>query len=165
MLWCAGKCLSGTVPEYSFDRFPRLTDFIVGNNLEGTLPESWSNAVQLISFFGILNSDLIGTIPASYSNLKNLTQINLSGERLTGTLPFGWLNSPVLKAIDLSNTELQGTLPSMMHFEHFAWTKSIAIRLLLARCSWPVTFRQIYYNLPPWNTLGLREAMFPEEFH
>ncbi|CAI5459799.1 unnamed protein product, partial [Closterium sp. Yama58-4] len=57
-----------------------------GNNLEGYLPKTWTNLVNLQSLL-LRNNRFQGTISTTFSALTSLTEIDLSGNHLSGTIP------------------------------------------------------------------------------
>ncbi|EEC68240.1 hypothetical protein OsI_36254 [Oryza sativa Indica Group] len=57
-----------------------------GNNLIGTIPQSFGNLTNLVRL-ELQKNSLSGTIPASLGNIKTLKFLRLNRNSLTGTLP------------------------------------------------------------------------------
>ncbi len=56
-------------------------------NFSGTLPESWTNQLPVLSiFYGGFNA-LSGSLPSEWQAMNALTNFHAEGNNLTGTLP------------------------------------------------------------------------------
>ncbi|XP_028781413.1 probable LRR receptor-like serine/threonine-protein kinase At3g47570 [Neltuma alba] len=102
--------LSGLLPSYLGIGLPNLKNLVLeGNELTGQIPNSISNASQLIRLRLPLNT-FTKAIPNVIGNLTNLLDLALDGNELTGLIPytFGKLHS--LQGLSLSNNKLQGSI-------------------------------------------------------
>uniref|UniRef100_A0A383VQN6 Uncharacterized protein n=1 Tax=Tetradesmus obliquus TaxID=3088 RepID=A0A383VQN6_TETOB len=80
------------------------------NRLEGTVPLSYSNLVNLTALDLSGNGLLLGPLP-SLGKLELLQLLNLAGNAFTGVLPPSYNQLTELKEMDLSNNNITGTLP------------------------------------------------------
>ena len=116
-----GNFLTGTIPELpaAFEFYPMLREITISDNLEDErktrmmlLPE-----YQSIYYTSLNPSDypevdltpgLDGEIPSNWNLLPSLSDIDLSGNRLTGSVPesFAWIQ---LKKLDLRDNAQQFT--------------------------------------------------------
>uniref|UniRef100_A0A0E0R8X0 non-specific serine/threonine protein kinase n=1 Tax=Oryza rufipogon TaxID=4529 RepID=A0A0E0R8X0_ORYRU len=81
------------------------TENLHGNNLTGTIPQSFGNLTNLVGL-ELQKNSLSGTIPASLGNIKTLKFLRLNGNSLTGTLPLEVLSLVLvgnLTEIDCNN--------------------------------------------------------------
>ncbi|CAI5958508.1 unnamed protein product, partial [Closterium sp. NIES-65] len=80
---------------------------LFGNNLEGYLPNSWTNLAHLqVLDLGVNKFE--GTIPATFLSLTGLTSIDLSYNQLSGTIP---AFSTSIKSIFLQSNAFSGPIP------------------------------------------------------
>jgi LRR receptor-like serine/threonine-protein kinase FLS2 len=89
----------------------------MGNELNGIIPNSISNASQL-TILELSSNSFSGPIPTTLGNLRNLQFLNLASNQLTGESPTQELtflssltNCKLLTRLVLSNNPLNGTLP------------------------------------------------------
>jgi hypothetical protein len=101
--WWGVKC--NTADGSSF----RLS--LVGNRLEGYIPDSIGQFGKSITSLLIDENNLKGTIPNSCTNLTELTQYDVSQNLLTGTVPEGFGNLTKLQLYWISDNLLTGYLP------------------------------------------------------
>ncbi|CAL8464777.1 g4312 [Coccomyxa elongata] len=110
--------LSGSLPS-AWGRNPssmaKLEVLQIGHsNFSGTLPESWTNQLPVLSiFYGGFNT-LSGSLPSEWQAMNALTNFHAEGNNLTGTLPSEWGSAgawPYLQEMNLDANLLQGTLP------------------------------------------------------
>ena len=64
-----------------------------------------------------MNCNLIGDIPDSITDLKNISIINLEGNKLIGYIPNNLSNLKYLKKINLSNNQLIGNIPNIKNLK------------------------------------------------
>ncbi|KAL2250379.1 UNVERIFIED_CONTAM: Receptor-like protein 7 [Sesamum indicum] len=104
---------SGNVSE-SIDSLRMLSNIDLGGcSFSGPIPSSIKNLTQLVSLHFSANH-FVGSIP-SFAFLKNLTEIDLSGNRLTGQIPDSlWEGLEKLEFLDLSGNTLEGELPASL---------------------------------------------------
>uniref|UniRef100_A0A0E0J2C3 Leucine-rich repeat-containing N-terminal plant-type domain-containing protein n=1 Tax=Oryza nivara TaxID=4536 RepID=A0A0E0J2C3_ORYNI len=90
------------------------TENLHGNNLTGTIPQSFGNLTNLVRL-ELQKNSLSGTIPASLGNIKTLKFLRLNGNSLTGTLPLEVLSLVLvgnLTEINVARNNLDGTVGS-----------------------------------------------------
>ncbi|CAN5419076.1 hypothetical protein BH10BAC2_BH10BAC2_18410 [soil metagenome] len=80
------------------------------NNLNGTLPSSLGNIINL-RFLKLWNNDLSGTIPTELGNLSNLSNLDLHQNHLTGSIPSSIGNLNNLTILGLHLNQLSGNIP------------------------------------------------------
>jgi Leucine-rich repeat (LRR) protein len=89
-----------------------------GNNLNGSIPASLGNLVNLTTLdLGLYDDDgiynhLTGSIPSSLGNLVNLTTLDLHGNQLSGSIPSSIGNLINLTSLDLSYNQLSSSIPA-----------------------------------------------------
>uniref|UniRef100_A0A2K1Y713 Leucine-rich repeat-containing N-terminal plant-type domain-containing protein n=1 Tax=Populus trichocarpa TaxID=3694 RepID=A0A2K1Y713_POPTR len=89
----------------------RLTRLdLVGNNLNGQIPSSLRNLVQLQSLY-LDNNNFSGWIPDFLGNLTVLENLGLSSNQLVGHIP-SQIGTLSLRLFDLRNNHLHGPIPS-----------------------------------------------------
>lgn len=85
-----------------------------GNNLHGSLPDSFSSFTKLI-LLTLAENNLTGTIPTSlFSNCTSLKNVDLSQNLLTGTIPADIGKCPQLWNLNLYNNQFTGEIPSSL---------------------------------------------------
>ncbi|PWA96488.1 hypothetical protein CTI12_AA037750 [Artemisia annua] len=112
-LFLGFNTLHGTIPD-DIRNCPTLTRLILyDNNLSGLLPNVWANPNLL--YLDLSNNYFTGQIPATFvDKLTNITEINLSMNRISGVLPQELGNLLQLQALNLSYNALEGPLPSQL---------------------------------------------------
>jgi Leucine-rich repeat (LRR) protein len=83
---------------------------LAGNQINGTIPESIGQLVNLVSL-DLSRNYIYGEIPSSLSNLHNLKQLLLSHNFLTGSIPPDLSGLRFLEVLDLSSNSLSGQIP------------------------------------------------------
>ena len=82
-----------------------------GNQINGTLPESWSGMTKLGALDASFNQ-ISGLLPPSWSSMVQLVKIVLASNFINGNLPSDWLaNWSAIALVDLSDNMLTGMLP------------------------------------------------------
>ncbi|KAJ0800037.1 putative protein kinase RLK-Pelle-LRR-XI-1 family [Helianthus annuus] len=82
-----------------------------GNRIEGSIPPSLGNSIQL----GLLNlsfNNFVGEIPKEFGRLTRMVKLVLSNNRLSGVVPQD-LGSQI-ELLDLSMNKLNGSIPSSL---------------------------------------------------
>ncbi|XP_009757873.1 receptor protein kinase TMK1-like [Nicotiana sylvestris] len=144
--------ITGTIPDF-FDAFASLTNLHLSfNNLEGSLPSSFSGSqiqsLWLNGLKGRLNGSIAviqnmtqltelwlqgnafsGPLP-DFSGLSQLQNCSLRDNSLTGPVPNSLVNLPSLKVVVLTNNFLQGPtpkFPSSVQVDMLADTNSFCL--------------------------------------
>jgi len=104
-----------------------------GNNLNGTLPDNFTNMIFLEDL-NLANNQIQGPLPDSLLKLTELTDLNLSNNQFSGSVPLDFLqmnklnrlflnsnqlselpdsnfHAPLLAVIQLNDNQFQGTIP------------------------------------------------------
>ena len=104
------ELLHGALPD-AIGNLTMLSRLHLSNcNFSGSIPNSMANLVQLVYLDMSINS-FTGPIP-SFSMAKNLTQIDLSHNKLTGQITSThWNDLPNLVNLHLSFNSLEGSVP------------------------------------------------------
>nr|XP_023909136.1 receptor-like protein Cf-9 [Quercus suber] len=104
------ELLQGALPD-AIGNLTMLSRLDLSNcNFSGSIPNSMANLVQLVYLDMSINS-FTGPIP-SFSMAKNLTEIDLSHNKLTGQITSThWNDLPNLVNLHLSSNSLGGSIP------------------------------------------------------
>ena len=106
----SGNNLNGTLPA-SLGNLLQLTYLSLGQNqLSGSIPATLGNLSQLKSLY-LYTNQLSGPIPASLGNLSQLTYLTLQTNRLTGIVPVSLGNLANVQYLLLDNNLLNGPIP------------------------------------------------------
>lgn len=84
---------------------------LVNNNLNGTLPVSIGNLIDL-QLLNIANNQISGAIPSEIGNLTELQTLFISDNLLNGSLPSTMWNLNNLVTLNASNNQFTGELPN-----------------------------------------------------
>ncbi|GJS00245.1 receptor-like protein kinase [Tanacetum coccineum] len=105
--------LQGSIPD-DIRNCPTLARLILkDSNLSGFLPDVWDNPNLL--YLDLSNNYFTGQIPATFADkLTNITEINLSMNRLSGVLPQELGRLLQLQGFNLSYNAFEGPLPSQL---------------------------------------------------
>lgn len=105
--------LTGSLPS-AIGKFKGLQYlYLIGNSIEGTIPNSWGTSTNLQALYLSANK-LTGNIPTSIGNLKNLLYLDLSNNQLTGGIPCSFQYLTVLRNLILEHNAMQATIPSWL---------------------------------------------------
>lgn len=111
-LYILGNNLNGSLPE-SIGNLTNLTDlriFRCGDQLTGPIPDSIGNLINL-TYLALSSNGLDGIIPGSIGNLTNLTHLTLYRNKLEGKIP-DLIGSLVnLTNLSLGENRLTGSIP------------------------------------------------------
>nr|WP_299384833.1 immunoglobulin domain-containing protein [Allomuricauda sp.] len=88
-----------------------VTELKLTNNLNGNLPSSIGNLVNL-QILKLTSNQLTGNIPVEIGQLQNLTHLEFDFNQLTGTIPSGIGQFQNLLILDLRFNQLNGGIPS-----------------------------------------------------
>ena len=69
-----------------------------GNNVHGSLPDSWSQLVRLVQL-DLSGTGVAGSIPASWGQLGRLQHLHLGRNALDGQLPLAWASLTSLQTL------------------------------------------------------------------
>lgn len=118
----ANNNLTGTLPE-ELALIPSLRslrvntfmsewyDYVPPNEIFGTIPPIFGDALHLLREFDAGENQLTGTIPPELGNLRSLQNLDLGGNRLTRTIPTSLDTISTLQKVSLSHNHLKGTMP------------------------------------------------------
>lgn len=84
---------------------------LIGNNLNGTLPNDIGNLVNLEFLTIRTNLSLSGTLPATLGNLSNIELLTIDNTSITGNIPIEITNLQNLTNLNLAKNLLTGQLP------------------------------------------------------
>jgi len=85
---------------------------IIGNNLAGKIPESFT-ALNEVRYLYIGGNSITGNIPSSLGNMTNLRHLVLSSNsNLQGEIPESIGNLHFLEYVAITNTKISGNIPS-----------------------------------------------------
>ena len=87
--------------------------YLIGNNLNGTIPRELGSLSKLQWLFLARNS-LSGSIPQDLGNLSNLRILMLSSNELTGDIPARFGNMAALEELHLGRNNLSGNIPASL---------------------------------------------------
>jgi Leucine-rich repeat (LRR) protein len=105
------NALTGTLPNGFGQNLPELTEiFINANHFSGTLPDSLSNATNVVTVY-LATNHFSGQIPSSLKNWVRLADFSLATNALTGTIPDWFGEMPKLKTIYLNDNQFSVTIP------------------------------------------------------
>ncbi|BDA50369.1 probable leucine-rich repeat receptor-like protein kinase PEPR2 [Coccomyxa sp. Obi] len=102
---------------------PSLQELVlVSNNIQGTLPGSWSadGAFPSLRLLALdLNWQLTGPLTQTWgtagSSMRRLEVLTLGRCNLTGTMPTDWVDSmPILSIVDINYNRIKGTIPQVL---------------------------------------------------
>ncbi|PRP87384.1 putative LRR receptor-like serine/threonine-protein kinase [Planoprotostelium fungivorum] len=94
------------------DRYGRVLSIsFYGNNLIGSLSESFGDMTHLTLLTIVQNFELTGSIPSSVSKLVNMLYVDLSNNGFTGSIPSGFGAMKNVQYVYLNNNELSGSIP------------------------------------------------------
>ncbi|KAM3295407.1 hypothetical protein ACQJBY_037975 [Aegilops geniculata] len=107
---CLNK-FSGSIPQGLGD-CSKLRELRAGyNNLSGTLPDELFNATSL-EYLSFSNNDLHGVLDGAHIfNLRNLSILDLGGNKFSGKIPDSIGQLKKLEELHLNNNNLSGELP------------------------------------------------------
>ncbi len=88
--------------------------YLLSNSLNGELPDSLGDLVNLTSVVIARNGNLTGNIPSTIANWSKVESIDLHSNRLTGEIPSGLGNLITLKFLYLFRNSLSGSIPESM---------------------------------------------------
>ncbi len=84
-----GSSRTGTLPAWIGQNWTKLEVLDVGgNNLEGDIPDTWSDLAKLEYLFLNENQNITGSLPASFNSLTSLKQVLLFQTGVSGDWQF-----------------------------------------------------------------------------
>lgn len=105
---------SGPIPENIGELMPRLRNLHVSDNhLNGTVPSSICNLVELL-VFSVRNNEIHGELIDCWESLQSLWVLDASNNRLSGSIPISLGHLRSLGMLLLSNNNLDGEIPSSL---------------------------------------------------
>ena len=114
--WCSDKPLREWT-GVSTDAYGRVTQLMLSaKGLNGTIPESIGNLVNLTYLHLGNNYEITGPIPESIGNLVNLKVLMLAENKLTGTIPDAIKNLTQLEYFDIYQNRLDGILSEDLYY-------------------------------------------------
>ncbi|WOG99315.1 hypothetical protein DCAR_0518663 [Daucus carota subsp. sativus] len=109
-----GNNLHGSVPD-SFSSFSKLILLTLAeNNLTGTLPPSLFSNCTSLKNVDLSHNLLIGTIPSDIGKCPYLWNLNLYNNQFTGEIPSSLSNLSAMYNLDLEYNHLSGELPGQV---------------------------------------------------
>ncbi|KAK2441422.1 receptor protein EIX2 [Trifolium repens] len=89
-----------------------LTLDVSGNNITSKLPNWFFNLTKDLTYLNLGGNKIHGEIPSSLLNLQNLRYLDLSYNQLQGSIPDGIGQLENIQHLDLSYNMLSGSIPS-----------------------------------------------------
>ncbi|KAG2301935.1 hypothetical protein Bca52824_030586 [Brassica carinata] len=132
-----GTGLSGPIPS-SFSNLTSLIELNLGDISNGSSSLEFTRDMTSLTILVLRNSDLTGTIPSDIYEDSDLTQVDLSFNRLHGPIPDSLFYLPQLTYLFLGNNTLNGSLPA---------GKSATLSNI------DVSYNDLAGTLPSWITL------------
>ena len=119
--WLSDEPL-GTWYRVTTNDVGRVTElFLVGNNLDGSIPPELGNLSNLEILF-LRENQLTGSIPPELDRLPNLEFLSLRANQLTGSIPPELGNLSRLEVLWLGGNQLTGPIPpelgNLSNLEH-----------------------------------------------
>ena len=121
--WCSDK------PVWQWNRVSTDENGFVtrldlsANGLNGTIPESIGNLVNLTYLNLGWNEGLTGPIPESIGNLVKLTHLAFTQNHMTGTIPESILNLTHLDDFGIYLNDMDGTIPEKVYYSDWWITR------------------------------------------
>lgn len=112
-----------------------------GKGLNGTVPESIGNLVNLTYLNLGWNDELTGPIPESIGNLVNLTHLAFTDCKMTGTIPESVLNLTKLIEFGIELNHFDGMIPEKLYYSDWWITRYFRMD---QRPGYGFTFENIY---------------------
>lgn len=109
----ANNNLEGSIPQ-TFSNLPKLKNFYIYGNrkIRGNI-EPLMN-IKTLEILSAWSCDLSGTIPNSIGDITNLRLISFRNNSFTGTIPPSIGNLEKLYFLDLAINKISGTIPSQL---------------------------------------------------
>jgi len=106
--WFGIECQNGRVTCIDLDGDPNCTLDVIGNNLDGTIPDIILEELEILILSG--NKRIVGELP-QFDSLENVQVLRCDNCSLSSSLPN--FNLPSLRVLSISNNNLSGQLPEM----------------------------------------------------
>ncbi|VAI90110.1 unnamed protein product [Triticum turgidum subsp. durum] len=107
----SGNMLSGSIPS-SLIWCPLQKLDLSNNSLVGPIPRNLFLINTLSVHMRIQNNQLTGDLPTELGNLKNIGELDFSGNLISGEIPISLGECQTLQFLNVSRNNLQGTIPS-----------------------------------------------------
>ncbi|KAF2939641.1 hypothetical protein DAI22_03g210900 [Oryza sativa Japonica Group] len=128
------------------------TLYLNNNNLDGTIPDSFTNSSSL-AYVDLSSNFLGGEIPRNISLLSKLVGLTLSSNSLTGTIPTTLSEINSLQGLQVAQNKLEGSIPDGV------WQLPNIVELMLGQNRLSGRIPQIFPNMPNITSLGLELNM------
>jgi len=106
--------------------FGRVTMLsLTNNNVQGTIPPTFFDALINMSIVDLAYNSLSGTIPTQVGKIRNIKRLELRNNHLVGTIPteianmgyaIGYADGQGTTHLDLAHNNLTGTIPSQIGY-------------------------------------------------
>ncbi|KAF8025334.1 hypothetical protein BT93_F2238 [Corymbia citriodora subsp. variegata] len=107
----ASNKITGKIPSLICN-FTELEFIDFSNNsLTGSLPQCLTNFSTVLSVLNLRMNNLEGTIPQSFSSKSSLTTLDLSRNHFEGTLPRSLVKCRHMEVLDFSDNRIEDTFP------------------------------------------------------
>uniref|UniRef100_A0ACD5VKE7 Uncharacterized protein n=1 Tax=Avena sativa TaxID=4498 RepID=A0ACD5VKE7_AVESA len=106
-----GNTISGSIPS-SLMGCPLQSLNLSHNRLSGPVPRELFLIKTLSNYMHMQNNLLTGALPIELGNLRNLGELDFSGNQISGEIPTSLGECQTLQYLNVSRNILEGTIPS-----------------------------------------------------
>ncbi|KAI8008822.1 Receptor-like protein EIX2 [Camellia lanceoleosa] len=109
----SNNSISGPLPQNIGDMVILSSLYMVGNLINGSIPESFCKNLNLV-YVDLSKNMLSGNLPPCLGELSNLNILKFSSNKLSGVIPNSIGHLTTLVGLYLNNNSLYGELPSAL---------------------------------------------------